>query len=112
MPRPAPPLPSKERLEELFTYDAEKGELVRRIGRRGKAPAGSVAGTIDSRGYRRIMIDGKLYPAYRLIFFMVKGIDPGQGRISFLDGITSNNAIENLDYEGPSIALASDAAGS
>lgn len=93
---PGPPLPSRERLEELFTYDAQRGELIRKVGRRGRAWAGTVAGSFDAHGYRRIRIDGKTYPAYRVIFFMLKGFDPGQGRIGFLDGIKGHHALDNL----------------
>ena len=90
-----PLLPSKERLNELFHFDEESGDLIRKISVRGRnSKAGSVAGTQDARGYRRVGIDGVTYPMYRIIFFLTRGFDPGQGRIGYLDGVPGEHPLD------------------
>lgn len=73
-------LPSAERLRELFSFDVLKGELFWRESPGRRVKAGSVAGTVNKKGYRNIQIDGTIYRAHRLIWKWHYGTDP-QGEL-------------------------------
>jgi len=84
-----------ERLIEALQYDPITGLFLWRITASPKAVAGSVAGTINKRGYRIIRIDGELYKASRLAWFYTFGEWPE----SFLDHanrIKTDDRIDNL----------------
>lgn len=86
---------SRQRLLELFHYDHETGNLVRKIGRSGpKARRGDIAGRITDKGYVRVYVDGSPYSAHRLIWIMHHGV--GVEEIDHINGIKSDNRIENL----------------
>jgi hypothetical protein len=76
----------------LFTYD---GELLRWRKSKGAAKKGSIAGYINSRGYRHIMINKTPYYGHRLAFFYVKAYWPTDG-IDHKNGVKSSCKIENL----------------
>jgi hypothetical protein len=63
---------SRARLRELLHYDAKTGEF-HWLKPRGRIRAGAVAGTLDSQGYRRIIINGRIYRAHHLAWFYMKG---------------------------------------
>lgn len=92
-------LPSAEVLRANFDYDAATGNLVRKkvVGARGSAIAmvGQVAGYKDERGYIRVALKGRLYPAHRLIFVMMHGRPPKE-LVDHIDGNPANNRPENL----------------
>jgi len=56
---------------------------------------GTLAGGINSGGYRRINIECIKYYAHRLIWFYVKGTWP-PGELDHKDGYTDHNKIGNL----------------
>lgn len=86
---------SRERLLELFQYDAKTGDLIRKVGRSGpKARAGDIAGRVNDNGYIRVYVDGRPYSAHRLIWLMVYG--DWAKEIDHVNGIKSDNRIENL----------------
>lgn len=62
-----------ERLREILHYDPETGEWVWLINRRGGARAGSIAGSVDVEGYRRLTVDGKVYRSARLAWLYMTG---------------------------------------
>lgn len=94
------PLPSQQRLQELFNYDPGTGIFTYKIKPNFKFKVGSVAGTIKKRGksagYCFIKIDGSLYQASRLAWMYVHGQDPGGLTVDHIDRNPSNNAIANL----------------
>ena len=78
------PLPTQERLKELFSY--HEGRLYRR---------GREAGHQEASGYRRTKVDGVLFFTHRLVWIWHYGSDPGP----YLDHINEDkgdNRIENL----------------
>lgn len=86
---------TQELLHEYFTYD---GKILRwRI----KLPyakhdgVGSIAGGINSLGYRRITLHGRQYLAHRLIWLYVYGEWP-KGMLDHINRIKDDNRIENL----------------
>ena len=88
---------TKERVSELLEFDGEK--LIWKVSRRGTARAGSAAGTVwtDRTGcqYLHVMVDGRRYPAHRLIWLLHYGEWP-KNQLDHGDGNGLNNRIENL----------------
>jgi len=90
------PLPlTAERARELLHYDAGTGVLRWRVGRRGKARAGSIAGLRLDQGHVRVRIDGRPYYAHRVIFLMMTRRWP-RHEIDHRNGIPSDNRWINL----------------
>lgn len=83
------------RVRELLTYDPLTGLFRWRKYRAGRAKAGTIAGTLDTDGYRQIRIDGVLYLAHRLAWLYVHGRFP-HSDLDHWDLDRDNNAIENL----------------
>lgn len=89
------PLPSAEKLWELFDYKPLTGELVRRV-RTGKALPGTRFGAVASNGYRHGSIDKTRYYAHRLVYTWVTGTDPGELDVDHRDSDRDNNCFWNL----------------
>jgi len=85
------PIPSVERLNELFQLS--QSELVARKSR-GCVKAGSVCGYKRKDGYVRIKVDGALVMAHRIVWKMFHGDEPIY--IDHINGDRSDNRIENL----------------
>jgi len=88
-------LPSQAKLRQLFVYNFETGELTNRTLRNYK-PAGSRAGSVGNRGYRRIGIDGDVYAEHRLIWVWVYGNIPDGYLIDHINHNKIDNRIQNL----------------
>jgi hypothetical protein len=59
---------TRERLVELLDYDAVAGLFRWKISRGGKAYAGSIAGTNNSKGYVVVCIDCLRHMAHHLVW--------------------------------------------
>lgn len=107
MRAPIKTLPSIEKLNELFSYDAEAGLLSWKsklgstradIGFNNKT-AGKPVGTITERGYLTVGIRANGKPTYylvhRIIWKMMTGADP-EFQIDHIDGNRLNNKWENF----------------
>ena len=68
----------QKRLKELLHYDPDTGTITW-ISSTGSVKSGDVAGSINSRGYILIRINGKSYPAHRLAFLYMEGSLPIDG---------------------------------
>lgn len=91
------PLPTNSKLNELFEYDPNTGNLIRKKTVNYNAKKGSTAGFIrKSDGYWHIAIRGSYYLAHRLIWQMQFGEIPQGMYIDHINGITSDNRLENL----------------
>lgn len=86
--------PSAERVRSLLDYDESSGILRWRT-RRSNMAAGSVAGTLDGRGYRIIRIDGAYQKAHRVVWLYVHGSWP-ELEIDHINGDRDDNRIANL----------------
>jgi HNH endonuclease len=84
-----------DRLRQLLSYDPETGIFRWRVQPNSRVPVGAVAGCVESSGYRRIRIDGRLYLAHRLAWLYVHGECPA-GEIDHINGVKDDNRIVNL----------------
>ncbi len=84
---------TQERVRELFDYDSETGDLIRRV-KVANQPAGSVAGSVNAKGHLNIQVDGKLYAAHRLVFLYHHGWLPQE--IDHENRVKTDNRIGNL----------------
>jgi hypothetical protein len=81
-------------LKRILSYDPITGEFAWKEDR-CHVVKGQRAGTTDSKGYRRIGIDGRKYAGHRLAWLYYYGIWP-TFEIDHRDHIRTNNAINNL----------------
>lgn len=88
--------PTSDRLNELFSYDAQTGQLTRRIGKR----AGKLTGT-PNKGYLSVYADRRSYPAHCIIWAMHYGVWP-ELQIDHINRDKSDNRLENLRLATPS----------
>ena len=84
-----------ERLMEVLSYNSETGLFTWRIKPGRKAPIGSVAGAIGTKGYRRIRIDSVRYNASRLAWLYAYGKWPS-GYIDHINGLRTDDRLCNL----------------
>lgn len=90
------PLPSKERLNELFSYDPENGLLLWKIRTGSRTPVGQVAGWKNSVSKRRwVSIDGVQYIHARVVYCFHKG-DPAGWLIDHINRDPTDDRIDNL----------------
>jgi hypothetical protein len=87
-------------LREALTYDSETGCFTW-LTPRGKAKAGSTAGTIVGNGYRHITVFGRQLLAHRLAWLYVHGRWPA-AQIDHINGNRDDNRITNLREAIPS----------
>ena len=81
-------LPSRSRLHELFEYDFETGDLIRKSTNKPVRAKTS--------GYYAVRVDGRMYKAHRIIYYMFIGVDPLDKVIDHIDGVRTNNRLPNL----------------
>jgi hypothetical protein len=89
------PLPSLDRLHELFQPQFTRGQLVWRQSR-GKAKAGKIAGALGTNGYTKVQIEGRTFLAHRLLYAMYHGVDPGSFEVDHVDLDRTDNRASNL----------------
>lgn len=89
------PTLTHKRLKELLDYDEATGVFTWRVRRNAQRPAGSVAGTVCKRGYRRINIEKNMVLAHRLAVFYVTGFWP-QSHIDHRHGQRDDNRVSEL----------------
>jgi hypothetical protein len=90
-------------LEQLI-YNRDTGVFTWALSRRGVS-AGSIAGTIEKTGYRKIMLDRRYYGSHRLAWLFIYGEWP-IGIIDHIDGNPSNNIATNLRLSNTSLNAA------
>lgn len=89
---------SLNELCDLLSYDLLTGKIswkVKRNGYRGSVKPGVEAGSIDKYGYRMIVIDGFVYPAHRLAWYIYYGEWPTK-QVDHINMKPLDNRIENL----------------
>ena len=98
MPARVKPLPTVDRLVELFDCDPATGLVARRVGVTYNAPAGSVVGKAScGRGYKRVRVDGHLLYLHRVAWALYHRTWPDAGlQIDHVNGDGGDNRLENL----------------
>lgn len=93
------PLMPPAEIRRLLSYDPETGIFTWKVKRRGRPygwmPAGTVAGSIYSDGYRLITINGERYKASRLAFVLMYGRWPRE-EVDHRNGIRDDDRWSNL----------------
>lgn len=82
-------------LRERYHYCPDTGVFTWRIRASSNAPAGSVAGTTNSRGYKTVTVGGRLVVASRVAWCYMTGEWP-ERNVVFIDGDKANCAWANL----------------
>jgi len=84
-------------IKSLLIYDPRAGNscLVWRINKGSRGKAGEHAGRKNHDGYWQVQINGKLYPAHRLVWAIENNEDP-KCQLDHINGEKDDNRIENL----------------
>jgi len=83
-------------LKELFYYNLETGDFIRKIYRGGRnGEKGAIAGHVRKIGYRTITIGKKNYLIHRLVFLYMNGELP-KGEVDHINHIKDDNRWCNL----------------
>jgi hypothetical protein len=88
-----------ERLKVVLTYDPHTGIFIRNFDT-SRGRKGSIAGGVNSAGYRLIYIEGRQYYAHRLAVLYMTGNWPN-GHVDHRDRNPHNNAFLNLRCATP-----------
>lgn len=86
---------NKDRLNRLFKYYPESGELIRATDKNYNAKKGDIVGTIANNGYKVVNVDGKLQLVHRVIMTMIHGDITGRS-VDHINGNRLDNRIVNL----------------
>jgi hypothetical protein len=87
---------TQERLKELLHYDPETGVFTRLVSVGRRVKVGDVtAKTLNSKGYRRIGIEGTLYQAHRLVWLYTHGCFPPE-QMDHINHDRADNRLVNL----------------
>lgn len=84
-----------QELKRLLHYDPKTGDFIWLVQYNSRTVIGSLAGSYDDRGYRKIQINAKQYRAGRLAWFYMTRRWP-IGYIDHKDGNQANDAWHNL----------------
>ena len=86
---------TQERIRDLFTYSPIDGLFTRRKRTANMSKVGDIAGTVNSKGYIVMKVDGKAYKAHRLAWLWWHGEWP-KDQIDHINGDKQDNSIGNL----------------
>ena len=87
---------TQKRLKELFDYNPETGDLIRKLPVRGpNGKVGSIIRTKESNGYYQVMVDGWSEMAHRVIWVWYFGVYP-KYVLDHVNGQKCDNRIDNL----------------
>lgn len=89
-----------EKLREILRYNPETGGLTWAVDRGSnfnKMKAGSIAGSVKSHGYVAIKINGQLYKAHRLAWYLGTGVWPDPAlEVDHINQVKGDNRLCNL----------------
>lgn len=105
MPRPSrTPLPSQERLKELFDYDPDTGVVrtkTTRLSKRASFRVRQIVGYPSNQGYLKVTIDGVLCSLHRVIWKWMTGDEPPI--IDHINRARADNRWSNLRLATPTL---------
>lgn len=84
-----------DRLKSLLKYEPETGIFTWLVARSRNKPAGTIAGSVSTRGYCLIRVDGRRYYAHRLAWLYMVGEWPSE-QVDHADTDKLNNCWRNL----------------
>lgn len=92
--------------DDNFIYYPAEHRLIRKgfvdkVGRSYKAKEANISKANNAYGYVVINVNGKMIKAHRLIWVLVNGAIPESLQIDHIDGVKSNNRLENLRLATP-----------
>ena len=90
------PLATRSLVLELVRYCPVSGVFTWRRPTSNCVKAGSIAGGLNSKGYRHIELDGAKFKASRLAWLIVTGEDPGDHEIDHMNRDRSDDRFSNL----------------
>ncbi len=85
----------QKRLKQLLDYDPETGYFTWIKSNSNRAKVGSIAGSVEPVGYRKISVCGERYRAHRLVWLYVYGHFP-DGDIDHINCNKDDNRLANL----------------
>lgn len=86
--------PTPDQLNAIFEYDGDSGNLIWKV-RKCRIHPGTIADSLDNKGYRTVMISGRNYKVHRIIWAMKIGVWP-TNQIDHRDTNKSNNRWDNI----------------
>lgn len=88
------------RLTELLNYNTDTGDFTwnKKSSPKSNVIVGTLAGSIDKHGYRRIWLDNKPYKAQFLALFFINK-EPPKTTIIMLDGNRANTSLINIGLQ-------------
>lgn len=86
---------TQSELKQILDYNPDTGIFTWKINKGGKAKCGTIANSIDSKGYIRIQINNKRNSAHRLAWLYIYGSFPNN-MIDHINGNKIDNRIYNL----------------
>lgn len=89
---------TQERLKELLHYCPETGVFTwLKTNQNHQKLVGKEAGSINYKGYRKIQIDKKIYPAHKLVWLYLYGEFPEE-MLDHINNNRSDNRLVNLRH--------------
>lgn len=85
---------TQDRLKELVDYCPGTGTFTLKKYRGGRVKAGEKLGSMTSKGYIDIKVDGKTYKAHRLAFVYMEGSAPNE--VDHINRVRDDNRWSNL----------------
>lgn len=83
------------KLYKLLELDETSGNLYWKVDRNGGSKTGDLAGSLNTKGYLCIKIDGRTYKAHRIILAMINGYWPEE-EVDHINGVKGDNRPCNL----------------
>lgn len=88
-------VPTDEELRSILEYDPGSGEIRWKVRTGAKSKVGTVAGSLDSKGYVVIRVKGATHKAHRLAFLLHTGAWP-EKQVDHVNGVKADNRWSNL----------------
>jgi len=89
-------LPAQALLQDLFKYNLQTGQLLRKIKTSNSTRAGDIVGSTESSGYLQVKVNRVSYRVHRIIYKLLRGDFNEELQIDHINRNRADNRIENL----------------